>query len=203
MTMPATFAGSAGVFVRYSRADGFTHWKLPGFTPTSHAAGDFNADGFDDLVIGMPTSDPIDESAGRMVVLYGGPAGLGTDAADRQLFSQDSHPGVPDADEPGDGWAASVATGRINRDRYADLVVGAPGEAFLAGPRVGAFTVLFGGPDGLTDVGTVMYHQDSAGIPGVAEAYDEFGFAVAVGDSTGDGFADVAVSAPGRTATAR
>ena len=81
--------------------------------------------------------------------------------------------------------------------------------ALLGGVLVG--TVLLGSsnapqatavPDGsasgeLTDTGDQIWHQDSPGILGDAEADDSFGGALASGDFDGDGVEDLAVSVPG------
>ncbi|MFI8240525.1 FG-GAP repeat protein [Streptomyces sp. NPDC085866] len=64
-----------------------------------------------------------------------------------------------------------------------------------------SFTVRYGKAAGLPATGT-KYTQDSAGVPGADEDYDSFGAAVAVGDATGDGYADIAVGARTRAWTA-
>jgi hypothetical protein len=90
----------------------------------------------------------------------------------------------------GPSWASTVAGGDINGDGYDDLVTGNP-----AAGKGGSFTVRYGRAAGLPVTGTT-YTQASAGVPGTDEPYDDFGAAVAVGDVTGDGRADVAVGAP-------
>jgi hypothetical protein len=57
--------------------------------------------------------------------------------------------------------------------------------------------VLLGGPAGITDVGSLQLIQGAGVMPGDAEAGDEFGFSVTLGDATGDGVDDLAVGAPG------
>ncbi|MFB7242602.1 FG-GAP repeat protein [Streptomyces populi] len=89
----------------------------------------------------------------------------------------------------GVSWASAVAGGDINGDGYDDLVTGDT----KAG-QGGSFTVRYGRAAGLPAKGTT-YTQASAGVPGTDEPYDDFGAAVAVGDVTGDGRAEVAVGA--------
>ncbi|OIJ69259.1 FG-GAP-like repeat-containing protein [Streptomyces mangrovisoli] len=84
----------------------------------------------------------------------------------------------------------SVATGDLNGDGYDDLVTGDT----RAG-RGGAVTVRYGRAAGLATKATT-YTQDSPGVPGADETGDDFGASVAVGDATGDGYADIAVGAP-------
>jgi hypothetical protein len=187
-----------GVFVGYSQADGFTHWRFEGTGAPSFAADDFDSDGFDDLVVGLPGSSPVPGvQSGRIVVLYGGPDGVGFEAEDRHTFYQDSDPQVPDVDEAGDRFGQSVGAGDVNADGFADIAVGAPGESVGTTANAGAVTVLLGGPTGITDVGSLQMTQADAVIPGGAETGDEFGFSVALGDSTGDGIDDIAAGSPG------
>jgi hypothetical protein len=89
----------------------------------------------------------------------------------------------------GVSWTSAVAGGDINGDGYDDLVTGD-----MTAGQGGSFTVRYGRAAGLPVTGTT-YTQASAGVPGTDEPYDDFGAAVAVGDVTGDGRADVAVGA--------
>lgn len=57
--------------------------------------------------------------------------------------------------------------------------------------------LLKGGSGGLGGTGAQAFHQDTAGVPGVAEADDHFGGAVRLLDINGNGKADLAAGAPG------
>ncbi|MEW2129048.1 hypothetical protein [Streptomyces sp. NPDC005435] len=97
------------------------------------------------------------------------------------------------------------ATGDIDRDGYADVVVGSPAEpsADPAGAKGGKVTVVYGGPDGKSTTRLpLVLGQDTPGVPGAAETGDEFGAGVSLGDVDGDGFPDLAVGAPGEDAGA-
>ncbi|GAA3647228.1 FG-GAP-like repeat-containing protein [Streptomyces chitinivorans] len=98
-----------------------------------------------------------------------------------------------------DGDAGSI--GDIDGDGYGDLVLGDtpdPSQYREGGHRGGQITVWYGGPEGPDpDQRPTVIHQDTPGVPGAAEANDAFGFSVSVGDADGDGYADVAVGAPG------
>ena len=57
--------------------------------------------------------------------------------------------------------------------------------------------MLYGSAAGLTATGSRVWHQDSAGIEGAAEAGDLFGASLSAGDFDNDGFDDLAIGAPG------
>ncbi|EKX64517.1 hypothetical protein Sipo8835_43975 [Streptomyces ipomoeae] len=89
-----------------------------------------------------------------------------------------------------------VATGDVDKNGYTDLVLGDPESG-----KGGHILVWGGNANGLNANGwdPGAYNQSSPGIPGTDELGDAFGASVAVGDVTGDGYADVAVGAPGET----
>jgi hypothetical protein len=143
------------------------------------AAADFNADGYDDLAIGIP-GDIVGEliGAGGIIVLYGSPDGLQAVTPEHQLWSQ----ATTDVDgnaEAGDRFGAALAAADMNGDGFADLAIGVPGED-LSGARrdAGALNVLYGSPDGLQAVTPEdqLWTQDSPGVTGSAEAGDGFGW---------------------------
>jgi FG-GAP repeat len=93
--------------------------------------------------------------------------------------------------------SAAVATvpWDFNGDGHADLAVGAPGEDLGSGlADAGSVTVFMA--DGTTGVYStgVLWTQDSPGVPGGAEAGDQFGYALTSGDYDGDGKADLAIA---------
>jgi len=155
------------------------------------AAGDLNGDRTADLAAGAPNGDVgAAFDAGDVIVLYGAQAaGLTTTGA--QLWSQDS-PGVPGTAELNDGFGHALATGDVNGDGIADLAVGASLESVGAVTNAGAVNLLLGSAAGLTGDGSQVVTQDSPGVPGAAEPFDQLGFDVALGDADGDGFADLA-----------
>ena len=97
------------------------------------------------------------------------------------------------------GW--SFASGDFNNDGYADLATGIPFDNGLAGgglDNTGAVVVRWGGPGGLTPgLADTFLSQYASGSPGAPESGDQYGFALASGDFNGDGYADLAVGAPG------
>jgi FG-GAP repeat len=85
----------------------------------------------------------------------------------------------------------------FNGDGYADLAIGVPFESVGDHQHAGAVNVLYGSTTGLRAAGNQLWTQNRAGILDVSEASDEFGAAVASGDFDADGYADIAVGAPG------
>jgi len=147
-----------------------------------------------DLAIGIPGEDiGTVNAAGAVQVLYGTVGGLS--ATSNQLWHQDST-GIEGAAEADDHFGWALAAGDFNGDGYGDLAVGIPGEDINTVANAGAVSILYGSAAGLSATGDQLWHQDSSGIEGAAEANDNFGSALAAGDFNGDGRADLAVGVP-------
>src|SRR5262249_8321599 len=85
--------------------------------------GDFNGDGYDDLLIGAPNA--LGGQAGRSYVIFGG-AGVGQSGL-LQLSSLNGIQGFKiqgEAPDDQSGWSIKSA-GDVNGDEYDDLLVGA------------------------------------------------------------------------------
>ena len=157
--------------------------------------GDFNGDGFADLLVGVQAEDVAGaEDAGAVHVIYGGEDGLSP--AGSQLWSQDS-PGVSDVAEEGDNFGWAFATREFGKDDHVDLAVAAPFEDVGAPPDAGAVHVLFGSADGLSAGDDQLWTQDSPGIQDSAEEGDWFGYSLVAADFQQSTHAELAIAAPG------
>ena len=148
------------------------------------------------------------EGQGAINVLYADqewPFGLTAD--DDQLWNQDS-PEVKEEAEMGDHFGGALASGDFNCDGYDDLAIGVPDEDIegnLVIEAAGAVNVIYGTADGLspvetsTHLGDQVWHQDSTGIHGVAQAGDYFGQTLAAGNFNGDFCDDLVIGVPGET----
>ncbi|MDN0198290.1 FG-GAP-like repeat-containing protein [Streptomyces sp. S.PNR 29] len=151
----------------------------------SGLAGDFNGDGYRDVAIGAMSADVGSvQSAGAVVVLYGSSSSVS--ATRRTVITQNST-GVPGTAEYGDRFGSSLATGDLNADGYADLVVGSQFEAIGDRDGVGTATIIWGGSSGLS--GGAALPQPSS-----LSEWGGYGSAIATGDFNGDGKLDVTVT---------
>ncbi|MFN2129472.1 MAG: hypothetical protein ACK2VD_03025 [Anaerolineae bacterium] len=159
------------------------------------AVGDFDGDGYADLAIGVPAEDVVTlDSAGAVNVIYGSANGL--TASGDQIWTQDTT-GIQGTAEALDQFGYSLAAGDLDGDGYADLAIGVPSEGVGSVVRAGAVNVIYGSAGGLTDIGNLWIHQDTTGILDICETDDVFGWALTISDFSGDGYADLAIGAPG------
>ena len=157
------------------------------------AAGDFNGDNLRDLAVGVPFDLPVNFATGfrgTVNVFYGDAAGLGRGLT--ETLDQDS-PRIGGAAEDGDLFGFALASADFNSDGRDDLAVGVPGE----NSDSGLVHVLYGDRLGFDNRVSSDWSQDKAGVPGVSEAGDDFGWALATGDVNGDGNPDLVVGTPG------
>ncbi|MGY4905559.1 FG-GAP-like repeat-containing protein [Streptomyces sp. 900116325] len=149
----------------------------------SRTVGDFNADGYADLAVGVPDGAVGGKArAGYVNIVWGGPKGIGAYGSIRISQATAEVPGTP---EPGDRFGASVALVDTSGDGVAELLVGAPGEDVTGrGTDAGSVTAV-GGAKGGPGPGSVVLNGPSASAA--------FGLAVASADLTGDGSRDIVV----------
>ncbi|MFH9061472.1 FG-GAP-like repeat-containing protein [Streptomyces coeruleorubidus] len=93
--------------------------------------------------------------------------------------------------------AAPAAPYDFNGDGRTDLAIGAPGATVAGQARAGAVSVVYGSTSGPKSSTRTLLTQNTAGMPGAAEADDAFGSALASADLNTDGYADLLIGTPG------
>lgn len=169
--------------------------------------GDFDCDGFADLAIGAPQENiGSHANAGAVHVLYGSSTGL--TATGDSLFYQ-GYQGIGGSAEAHDHFGAALAAGHFDDATYSgrecdSLAIGAPGEDVGSIVAAGAVHVMYAadygggifyGYEPVGSGGTVMFHQDSSGIPSPAETDD--GFGAALGKVSAGAYDSLWVGVPG------
>ena len=150
-----------------------------------------------DLVVGARDEN----GTGMVTLLRGAAGGLATSGASSVLADAASAAAsTGTATTTFNAFGMRVAVGDTTGDGLGEVVLGVPGTGFATTTTgflsAGAVVVLAGRTTGLSTAGMRVIHQDTAGVPGTRETSDGWGFAVAVGDATGDGRADVLVGTP-------
>jgi len=142
------------------------------------SAGDVNADGFADVIIGAPLYDNGQADEGRAFLFLGSEVGFSTTAN-----------WTTESNQANAQLGASVGSaGDANGDGYSDFLIGAP---------------LY--DDGEADEGRTYLFNGTATVPGAASSWDFYGNQVGAhcgrlvgpaGDVNGDGYSDALLSMP-------
>jgi len=175
------------------------------------ASGDFNGDGYDDMVIGAWLADGNpnsgDSKYGEAYVVFGSPSGLPS-----SLYPPASLDGTNGftiyGRDPGDELSAppwqgpgALASGDFNGDGIADILLGAHGADGESNSAVnsGEAYIVFGKASGWTATQSLSSLDGSNGliIYGRGEEYDHFASGCSSGDFNGDGIADILLGSPG------
>jgi hypothetical protein len=156
------------------------------FGNTVSSAGDFNGDGYADVISG---DDWGFYPYCRAYIFYGSPGMASMSAADAPVKMQ----GETDAGYFGHNVASA---GDANGDGYSDVIVGAYWDPYSSSAGPGRAYVFFGSSTAQSFIyassAPIIYTGNSAGS-GFAQ------YAIFSGDVNGDGYSDVAVADPGTT----
>lgn len=161
-------------------------------------AGDFNGDGYEDLVVGAP-HETVGSAveAGSAFVMYGSATGIATTPASTFIL-----PLIGLEEGAYDRLGTSIAVGNFDGDAYDDAAIAVPGRAVAGKSRAGIVVVLRGSQFGLSTAGVQAFHQNSKGIKDKVEAYAKdqptqsfelFGSAMCCADFDGNGYDDLAI----------
>jgi hypothetical protein len=152
------------------------------------AIGNVTGDSHADLVVGAPGEAPgTDPAGGGIYIIPGASTGKGTGFG----RNQDSDGG---ANEAGDAFGSALAVGNFDKDGFADIAVGIPGEAPGTSPAGGSVAIFPGASSQLA----AGYTIDESFTGEAIGAGDKFGSVLAAGDVDKDGYSDLLVGAPGK-----
>ncbi len=161
------------------------------------STGDFNNDGFADLAVGVPYQDLEGlTDSGAVNVFYGG-AETPLSARGSELWHQNKT-GVVGESSDLNLFGFDVAAADFNGDGTDDLAIGVPFANTQGITNAGSVNVVYGALTGLDIGGNNSFDQLKLGIE-VQRGNANFGTTLSSGDYDGDGFADLAIGAPGET----
>ncbi len=169
------------------------------------SAGDFNGDGFDDILIGASGADPNgNNAAGESYIVFGRDDSVTPFAAMLNLSALDGTNGFVingiDGDDLSGRYVSSA--GDFNGDGFDDILIGASGANPNGNSEAGESYIVFGRDDSVTPFASSFDPSTLDGTNGFIisgiDSDDFSGISVSsAGDINGDGFDDILIGAVG------
>ncbi len=179
-----------------SGANGFT---IAGATPegfsgsTLAGSGDYDGDGINDIMIGIPTRT---DAAGQIAIIFGNAGGFAGNLDLGNLNGAGIL--ITGVDPVGRAGFDLAGLGDVNGDGIDDFGLSAPFSGSVGNADSGEIYVIFGNTNirNGVDLGA-LDGSNGFTVSGLA-ASDNLGFSLSsAGDFDGDGFADIIIGAPG------
>ena len=196
-TSPITLTdeGDADVIFEHPTSIGFTAGDFFG---GSVGGGDFNNDGFSDVIVGAWQDDNNGEGNSGSAFIF-----FGRNSVTQLRLTADANSDVIiNGQNSGDNLGKAASVGDFNGDGFDDFIVGAPGdnERIVNGAGYGKSFIFYG--NNTSGQITLRSHQDADVIfmaqnNGDFSQVESFGAVVAsAGDFNGDGVPEVLIGAP-------
>ena len=149
--------------------------SISGMGASVAGAGDVNADGFGDVLVGAPLYDLGEANEGAAFVYFGNVQGISLVPTIIQSDQADAHLGT-----------SLASAGDLNGDGFSDIILGAPHYDKVYSDQ-GLVKIHLGSVNGVST-------NSSTALAGL-QMEEEFGRAVAcAGDVEGDGYADIMIA---------
>ena len=176
--------GGGAVYVYFGTSSGLSNLQPPDIIYGSESsselfgwnvtAGDFNGDGYDDLLVGAPSNDEDSTNGGRAYIFYGGDGtDMDGDGVDVDIESETT----------GEQFGWSVAAGNVDDTSSDDAIIGAPTYNTDEG-RVYVYSAFTTPTETTPDV--MLQRGDS----------ERFGSSIATMNYDEDSYEDILVGAP-------